>query len=621
MSLSQALNASTSGLRLAQAGLALISSNVANAETPGYVRKSLAQVTTIGGEVGAGVRVAAINRELDQYVLRQLRVEVAGGNYADLRARFYDRMQLLFGEPGADGTLETSLNVLTAALQTLATSPESYSARSGAVNAARVLAQQLNTTSAGIQGLRAEAEQGLANAAGLANEAMRQIANINQRLAASSTQDTAATLLMDQRDRYVDQLATLMDIRVVETDNNQLTVFTSSGTQLVGSQAAELRFDPQGTMTASTVWSADPAERSVGTITLVSASGDAVDLLANNSIRSGAIAAYVEMRDRVLVQAQAQLDAIAAAMSQALSDRTTAGVPVSSGAQAGFEVDVTGLLAGNTVRVTYTDVATSTQHTVTLMRVDDASVLPLGDDATADPNDRVVGINFSGGMASVTSQIAAALGADFTVSNPSGNVLRILDDGGVAVTMGALSSTKTTTTLTAGHVELPLFLDGGVPYAGAITAAGSQMTGLAARIAVNGALVSDPSRLVVYSSAPPTPAGDVTRADFLLTQLSQAALVFSPQSGIGNQASPFKTTLPGFLREVLGQQGQAAAAAANLKYGQDVVVNALQERFSDASGVNIDQEMAHLLQLQSAYAANARVLAAVKEMLDMLVRM
>ena len=41
MSLSQALSTSTAGLRTAQAALTLIASNVANAETPGYVRKTL----------------------------------------------------------------------------------------------------------------------------------------------------------------------------------------------------------------------------------------------------------------------------------------------------------------------------------------------------------------------------------------------------------------------------------------------------------------------------------------------------------------------------------------------------------------------------------------------------
>ena len=52
-----------------------------------------------------------------------------------------------------------------------------------------------------------------------------------------------------------------------------------------------------------------------------------------------------------------------------------------------------------------------------------------------------------------------------------------------------------------------------------------------------------------------------------------------------------------------------------------MVLNALQQRFNSASGVNVDQEMANLLTLQNSYAANARVMSAVKEMLDALINM
>ena len=75
------------------------------------------------------------------------------------------------------------------------------------------------------------------------------------------------------------------------------------------------------------------------------------------------------------------------------------------------------------------------------------------------------------------------------------------------------------------------------------------------------------------------------------------------------------------MRQVISQQGEAAEAAANLKQGQDVVFNSLQQRFNDGAAVNIDQEMANLLNLQNAYAANARVLSTVKDMLDTLLKM
>src|SRR5690606_15908504 len=108
------------------------------------------------------------------------------------------------------------------------------------------------------QGLRAEAESGLANAVGSANEAMQQIASLNQRIASMRPGEAAMATLMDQRDNYIDQLSQLMDIRVLENGGNQVSVFTNSGVQLVGSQAAQLSFDTQGTITPSTVWSEDP---------------------------------------------------------------------------------------------------------------------------------------------------------------------------------------------------------------------------------------------------------------------------------------------------------------------------------------------------------------------------
>jgi flagellar hook-associated protein 1 FlgK len=86
-------------------------------------------------------------------------------------------------------------------------------------------------------------------------------------------------------------------------------------------------------------------------------------------------------------------------------------------------------------------------------------------------------------------------------------------------------------------------------------------------------------------------------------------------------SSPFSGNLPSYLRQVLSMQGEAASNAWNLAEGQNVVVNALQQRLNEVSGVNIDQEMASLIALQTAYAANARVMSTVKEMLDLLLRL
>ena len=59
------------------------------------------------------------------------------------------------------------------------------------------------------------------------------------------------------------------------------------------------------------------------------------------------------------------------------------------------------------------------------MRVDDPSALPLAPTATPNPNDKVLGVDFSGGMASILAQINAALGSTgLQFSNTGGTTLR-----------------------------------------------------------------------------------------------------------------------------------------------------------------------------------------------------
>jgi flagellar hook-associated protein 1 FlgK len=323
------------------------------------------------------------------------------------------------------------------------------------------------------------------------------------------------------------------------------------------------------------------------------------------------------MRDSVLVQAQGQLDEIAAQMSKALSDTTTAGTAVAGG----FDAEIGGLSNGNTIHVSYTD-GSSVQHNITIMRVDDPSALPLPNSATADPNDTVIGVDFTGGPASVATQLNTALGATgLQFSNPSGTLLEVVDSGSPAITVNAVSTTATATSLTGGSGALPLFVDGATAYTGAFTSTGPESTGYAGQIAVNSALIADPSKLVTYQTSPQTPAGDATRPNFIYNQLVNASLDYSPAAGIGGVTAPFQGTLSAYMSQMVSVQSIAANAASNLQAGQDIVVNALQTRFNSTSAVNIDTEMANLLTLQNTYGANARVMSTVKAMLDALMQM
>jgi len=470
--------------------------------------------------------------------------------------------------------------------------------------------------------MRTAAEQGIAADVQTANNDLQQIAAINLQVSTSTKDDPTTATLMDQRDKAIDQLATLMDIRVVPGQFNQVSVYTGSGNQLVGTQAVTLSFNAQGTLTPTSQWNANPSLSGVGTITMTTPAGSSMDLIAAGAIQSGEIAAYLQMRDKILPQAQSQLDELAAQMSQAASDLTTQGTAVTVVPQSGFTVNTAGLQSGNVIHLTYTD-AGNVQHNISIVRVDDPSVLPLPNTTTADPNDQVIGVNFNGGSLSpaVITQLTTALGATGLQFSAAGTTLQVLNNPANTITVNSLSETDTITSTTSGNPQLPLFIDDTSPYTGAITASGPEKLGYAQRITVNGALLANPGSLVTYSTAPPTPAGDNTRPTFLYNQLTSTPLTFSAATGIGSTGAPVTGTLPAFIGELMTQQGQAAANAASLKQGQDVVVNSLQQRMNTVSGVNVDQEMTNLLNLQNTYAANARVFSVVQQMFQTLMQM
>ncbi|HVX78089.1 MAG TPA: flagellar hook-associated protein FlgK [Bradyrhizobium sp.] len=614
MGLSSALAIAMSGLSANQASLSIVSSNIANAQTPGYVTQNPNLTEIQSGTYGSSVQVTGVNRELDLFVQSQLRTETSGGAYADQMANILNQLQSVYGTPGGQGTLETALSNFTSALQAISTSSGSSSSQSAALAAAQNLAQSLNSTTQGIQSLRTNVNQDIGNCVNQANAAMTTIANINSQLQGMSPTDPTAATLEDQRDSAINTLSQLMDIRTV-TSGNQINVFTNEGVQLVSSGlASTMAFSSPGSLTANSLYNTDPSKSGVGSLTIQLPNGTATDLVASQGISSGQIAADLNLRDNVLVQAQTQVDQLAATLSSSLSDTTTAGTAV-AGPPAGFSLDTSDMLAGNTINLTYTD-ATNTQRQIQIVNVSDSSVLPLPNAPNANP--QVIGVNFSDGMTSVVSQLNTALSAaGLHFSNSSGSTLTV---AGVGATVNAASTTTTATQLQDGSPALPLFTDGNSLYTGAVTAGGSQMTGYAGRITVNPALLNNPSALSIYNTSPQTAAGDTTRSDYLFNQLTTATFSYSPQTGLGSAASPFNGTVTSFLQQFISQQGAAATQATNLQQGQDVVVSTLQQKFNSTSGVNIDTEMSNLIQLQNAYAANAHVMSVVQSMMNTLLQ-
>jgi flagellar hook-associated protein 1 len=219
--------------------------------------------------------------------------------------------------------------------------------------------------------------------------------------------------------------------------------------------------------------------------------------------------------------------------------------------------------------------------------------------------------------ASMQAGLAAKGITTISVDAPSSGVVRFLSGGTTEVK--GLSAQITVMDAGSSHAQLPLFVDAGSgkPYTGSFDK-GSQLTGFAQRIAVNPALAASPAGLVTHPGH--TAQGDPERPQFLLDALTKTKLTFSQAAGVSGNA-PVSSSVVDFAQQVVETQGANAESASRLDEGQSVALAAIESRFADKSGVNIDQEMAQLVTLQMSYGANARVMTAVRDMMDMLMRM
>ncbi len=618
MGLSSALANSLAGLRTTQTQIEIVSQNVSNANSAGYTKRRPTIVQQVTGDSTSGVRVASIDRTIDAVVQKQLRVESAGSAYTGVKADFYARIDQIFGVPGSKSALDATFNDFVNKLQALSSDPGSYTARVQTLSTAQNLANRINSASQDIQALRDGAEAKLSSSVDRMNTLIKGIDQVNKQIAGtglgSSGEGNAA--LQDERDRLINELSTLADIQVVDQTNGTVNILTKSGLQLVGGTPAQFSFDRRYNLSANNVYDPNPALRTVGTISLNGQGGLGADMIASRIFRSGEIASLIEMRDTVLVEAQNQIDDLAAGLAETTSNRQVSGVAVPNG----YAVDSTGIQPGNQITMDFLIPPATTPTRVAITRVDNLAAQPIAE-ATSNAGQTILAVNFAGGVAGARTQIQAKLDAlygagNFTVGGAGADIQITSVTRPIQQAFGSVSNTG----LTGNGAALPLFSDATSlsNYTGSFENGFSQRVGFGQRITVNPVVLNDPSSLVKYD--PATPAGDATRPNFLLDRLTRTTRLFSPTTGIGTNGNPFNGTVAEFARRVVEDQGANSASAKSIDEGQKIVLTGVEKKFSEQSGVNIDEELSELVQVQNAYSANARIISTVKELFDALLR-
>jgi len=285
MSLNAIMNTATSGLTTAQTQLRVVSDNVSNVNTPGYVRKIADQVTLTSQGMGTGVEVARIRLATDRFL--QAASLNAGAEAArhGVRHELYDRIQSLFGDPGGDGFF-SQVDAVFAAFAASAEDPTSSPRRQEALFRTQALFDEASRIGRQIQAVREDADGRIQSAVEKANNLLQQIEGLNLEIARATVVNGDASGAETAQAALIGQLAELMDIRVSVRPVGGVSIRTGAGALLAGEGAATLSYTRAGTVTGETafneIWITEPG-------------GQKRALLDN--VVSGEIKGLVELRD------------------------------------------------------------------------------------------------------------------------------------------------------------------------------------------------------------------------------------------------------------------------------------------------------------------------------------
>ncbi|MEQ8345278.1 MAG: flagellar hook-associated protein FlgK [Sneathiellaceae bacterium] len=326
MTLSIAIGNALSGLRTSQQAMDVLSNNIANANTPGYTRKTVALESVTVSNFGRGVQIADIVREVDEYLNADFRLANSTIEKLRINLQYAESIEQLYGQPGANNSIANTVTDFRSALTALETAPENQGLREQALQDGIRLADRLNTESAAIQDLRGDAEREIGSIVNRVNSLLDQISDINHQVIRGTAQQQDVNALKDQRANYVNEIATYLDVKVRESADGNLVVTTGIGRTLVDNTVTH----PLATTTLTNV----NASTVFNPITI-----DGIDVTDELRAGQGQIAAHLDARGTndlanpgSLESRQTELDRIASALFTNLTSAdlattdTTAGV-------------------------------------------------------------------------------------------------------------------------------------------------------------------------------------------------------------------------------------------------------------------------------------------------------
>lgn len=314
MSVSAAFRNAQAGLSVALRRADIVSSNVANALTPGYVRRDLAVSEQRVGSSGGGPRVDGVTRATDAALTRERRLAEGSAAREQTIASAQQALNRALGEPDDAFSLSGRYQQLESSLAALATTPESGPNQAQVLEAARAVATGLNEISDRAQQLRQEADQAIARDVGFVNDALKQVEDLNLSISLSSSGGRDASALLDQRQNLINEISKIIPVREITRRDGGSDLITNEGIFLIAGSAQKLEFSPRGVITPDLSYNGG-----AGVLSGLTVNG--ADIApggprSNQAIRSGSLAGQFAVRDEVIPAFTAQIDSLAGDLLQ-----------------------------------------------------------------------------------------------------------------------------------------------------------------------------------------------------------------------------------------------------------------------------------------------------------------
>jgi flagellar hook-associated protein 1 len=652
-----------SGLNAAQIAMATTGNNVANVSTPGYNRELTLFAESNGmntgaGFVGGGVSVVTIQRQVSSTLTSQLYSTQSQSSATSSYSQLITNLSNLIGDPtqGVGGALSSFFS----SLQTLAGAANDGPTRSTVLSSATQLANAINTMGQEIDQARQGVNTTLTSSVTQVNNLTKQIAQLNQQIAAAGSSGQPPNQLLDQRDQAVSQLSQLVGVNVQTSADGTDTISLSNGMALVqGTQSYQLGTTPSPSNPSELALTyQQPDSTKPGSFVTT--------ILPDSSVSGGSLGGTLQFRSQTLDPAAQQLGALATSVAAQVNAQNELGIDGNSNPGGPlFSVAAPNVIAnlnntGNaTVSATLTDPESpptddmklsfdGTNYTltdVTTGKVIGTSPPPTGGNpltigglsltinGTPATGDSFLIQPTEGALDSFA--VTATDGSAIAASSPAIAANGTSNTGSGAITGGTASATgfviNSTVTLTYDSANgtltgLPIGTTGtfgSPPQSFTITAANPGVpydptTGDSYTVTNPGPPATSPNNISFSISG--TPANGDT---FTLSQNTGGTKDGSNATALSNISTSTVlngATLTNGYAEFVNNVGNTASSLSSLATTQSSTLAQITSQIGSISGVNIDEEASNLLQYQQQYQASSQLIQTAKTIFDTLLQ-